>query len=59
MFMLDDMHRCIEAKGEHQPATCFEEGYRSFLVTRLAVESSKTRRTIWVPGHWIDPVPEP
>ncbi|NMC04076.1 MAG: Gfo/Idh/MocA family oxidoreductase [Candidatus Lokiarchaeota archaeon] len=59
MFMLDDMLRCIESRGKQQPATCFEEAYKSFLVTRLAVESSRAGRAIWVPGHWIEPVAEP
>ncbi|MEX2684866.1 MAG: hypothetical protein Q6373_025050, partial [Candidatus Sigynarchaeota archaeon] len=59
MFMLDDLHQCIESGGKRQPATSFEEAYRSFLVTRLAVESSRTGRTLWIPNYWLEPVPEP
>jgi predicted dehydrogenase len=59
MFMLDDLHKCIESGGKQQPGTCFEEAYKSFLVTRLAVESSKTGKTMWAPNYWPDPVPEP
>nr|MDO8110915.1 Gfo/Idh/MocA family oxidoreductase [Candidatus Sigynarchaeota archaeon] len=59
MYLLDEMLECIKSKGKQQPATCFEDGYKSFLVTRAAIESSRTGSAIWLPKYWLEPLPEP
>jgi predicted dehydrogenase len=60
MYILDELADCIRSGGQQQPATNFEEGYKSFLVTHAAIESSETDRTIWLPKYWLeDPILEP
>lgn len=58
-YLLEDMRLAIDSGGKRQPATCFEEGFRSFVVTRAAIESSKTGNEIWVPSYWVDPLLPP
>lgn len=53
MYMLEDFYQCVESKGKRQPQTNFQEGYRSFLATWGAVESSKTGYVISLPEFWI------
>lgn len=59
MFILDELANCIKSNGRKQMKSNFEDGYKSFLITRLAVESSKTGQTYWAPKFWLDPIPEP
>jgi predicted dehydrogenase len=59
MYLLDEFARCIESKGNIQPMINFEEGLKSFLVARGAIESSKTGNTVWLPKYWHSPILEP
>lgn len=59
MYMLDDLYQCIQSGGQRQPMVNFEEAYKSFLATRLAVLSSQTGKTIWVPDYWLESVANP
>ncbi len=58
-FILDELAQCIKSGGKQQPRINFEEGYRTFLVTHAAIESSRTGLSIWVPKYWLNPVPPP
>jgi hypothetical protein len=46
MCILDELLHCIESKEKQQPTVNFAEGYKSFLVSRAAIESSKTGQTV-------------
>ncbi|HMF32781.1 MAG TPA: Gfo/Idh/MocA family oxidoreductase [Candidatus Lokiarchaeia archaeon] len=60
MYILDELADCIRSGGEKQPMVNFEEGYKTFIVTHAAIESSKTGRTVWLPRYWLDNrIPEP
>lgn len=60
MFILEELAECIATKGKRQPRINFQEGYKSFLITQAAIESSQTGRTVWVPKYWLDrSIPEP
>ncbi len=58
-FILEQMYQCIESKGKKQPGTNFEDGFKSFLVTRAAILSSETGKDVWLPDYWLEPVPAP
>jgi predicted dehydrogenase len=63
MYILEELYDCIksgtkDAKKSKQPMINFEQGYKTFLVTRCAIESSKTGNTIWVPKYWLEQVTE-
>ena len=49
MYILDELAECIESKGVRQPQTHFAEGFKSFVVSQGAMESSRTGKTVWLP----------
>ncbi|MHA1679665.1 MAG: Gfo/Idh/MocA family protein [Promethearchaeota archaeon] len=52
LCILEEMKQCIESGGKKQPGTCFEDGFKSYLVTRAAILSSRENKTIWLPDYW-------
>ncbi len=58
-YILDELSQCIKSGGKQQPKINFEEGFRTFLVTQAAIESSRTGLSIWVPKYWLNPVQPP
>ncbi len=51
MYILDELAECIESKGVRQPQTHFAEGFKSFVVSQGAMESSRTGKTVWLPKY--------
>ena len=53
VYILDELASCIRSKGKIQPQTNFEDAFKSYLVTRAAILSSDTGKTIWLPDYYI------
>lgn len=59
MYILEELAQSIRSGGAFQPQTCFEEGFKTFVVTRGAVQSAQEDRAVWLPAYWPDPVLPP
>ncbi|MBD3353308.1 MAG: hypothetical protein GF364_17640 [Candidatus Lokiarchaeota archaeon] len=58
-YILEQMYQGIKSKGKKQPTGNFEDSFKSFIVTRGAILSSRSGKSIWLPQYWLEPVDEP
>lgn len=52
LFLLDELSRGINSKGNIQPSTNFLDAFKSFAITRGIVDSFEQKHAIYLPHYW-------